>query len=262
VLLVHGRLDNAGSFTRLIRYLPMGLFYYVCIDLPGHGWSTHFPSWMLLDIMTYAQALHFILEALQWKTCIYMGHSMGGQMGLIYSTFQPHRFKKIIAFDAFLMEITDTVTEISKYFKNAFTLSIHNIEPKSYTKEEIWYALKNFRISATLNSEAADALFERAVTEVNGKYIYNRDIRLKNHPFTFMNTELCNNFNRKITIPVYLIAASLGFTKIKDVYPIFIPKTFHIIDVDGNHDVHNNNPEKVAPFVCRILSNEYSISKL
>ncbi|XP_018343424.1 PREDICTED: serine hydrolase-like protein isoform X3 [Trachymyrmex septentrionalis] len=82
VLAVHGRLDNAGTFTRLMKYLPKELFYYVCIDLPGHGWSSHFPSWTILDIMDYAHALYFVLEALQWKTFIYLGHSLGAQIGL------------------------------------------------------------------------------------------------------------------------------------------------------------------------------------
>ncbi|XP_018368995.1 PREDICTED: serine hydrolase-like protein isoform X3 [Trachymyrmex cornetzi] len=82
VLAVHGRLDNAGTFTRLMKYLPKELFYYVCIDLPGHGWSSHFPSWMILDVMDYAHALYFILEVLQWKTFIYLGHSLGAQIEL------------------------------------------------------------------------------------------------------------------------------------------------------------------------------------
>ncbi|XP_012222357.1 serine hydrolase-like protein [Linepithema humile] len=268
VLLLHGRMDNAGTFTRLIRHLPIGLFYYVCIDLPGHGRSSHFPSWMLLDIMTYVQTLRFILEALQWETCIFMGHSMGGQIGLIYSTFQPHRFKKIICFDGFLMELKNT-PEIRKYFKNAFTLSIQfnsNIKPKSYTREEILRALTTLRVAA-LSPEAADAMFDRAVTEVNGRYIYNRDIRLKNYPFTFMNVELFNYFNRKISVPVYLFSASSGFaTSSPNAFTAACdaidPKMLHVINIEGNHDVHNNNPEKIAPILCKILNNEYSTSKL
>lgn len=264
VLLVHGRLDNAGSYSRLMRHLPMDLFYYVCVDLPGHGLSTPFPSWMLLDIMNYVQALHFILEALQWKTCIFMGHSMGGQMGLMYSALQPHRFKKIILFDAVLKETND-MPNILDYFKIAFNLSIQansNIKPKSYTKEEILHALKNLRL-ATLNSEAADAMFERAVTEVNEKYIYNRDIRLKNHPFTFMNAELFNYFNHKISVPVYLFVASHGLIVTKRARKVTSdPKILHVINVDGNHDVHNNDPEQLAPHICKILNNEYRTSKL
>lgn len=268
VIFLHGRMDNAGAFTRLMRYLPMGHFYYVLLDLPGHGWSTHFPSWITLDVFTYVQAFHFILEALQWKTCIFIGHSMGAQIGLIYSIFMPNRIKKVIAFDGLLMEIN--VLETTEYFQTACTLAIENsknMKPKLYTKEEVFYALQNFRYAGPLNSEATEALFERAVTEVNGKYIYNRDIRLKNRIFIHLNTDLFNHFNRKIKVPVYLFKASDGLELMyRDSFnaacAAFSPGILHVININGNHEFHNNNPERVAPFLCKILNNEYNTSKL
>lgn len=268
VLLVHGRQDNAGSFNRLMKYLPMGFFYYVCIDLPGHGWSSHFPSWIMLNIMDYAHVMHFILEALQWKTCIYIGHSLGAQIGLIFSIFQPHRIEKIISFDAFIMRKADDFSTFVTYFENASAFSIkasNNIEPISYTKEEVLHALKNLRLGA-LNSEAADALFERAVTKVNRKYVYNRDIRLKNIAM-FANMDQMIEMNRRLTVPIYVFVPSNGLIKKNEVLFTSIVKTLNpktilkVINIDGNHDFHNNDPQKVAPFVYKILTSNNS-SKL
>ncbi|XP_011707778.1 PREDICTED: serine hydrolase-like protein [Wasmannia auropunctata] len=261
VLVVHGRLDNAGSFTRLMQYLPKELFYYVCIDLPGHGWSSHFPPWMVLDSMDYAHALYFILEALQWKTCIYIGHSMGAQIAILFSILQPNRIEKLIAIDGILVK-PEFIKEFTTYLEIASASSVKayhkNEEPSSFTKEEILHALKNMRFGA-LNSEAADAMFDRAVTKVNGKYIYNRDIRLKNNPFTYMNTKEFKKINNTISIPIHLIAPSQGvfFPFIKDpALEILKGKTLlDVIIVNGNHDVHNNNPENIAPFICKILNN-------
>jgi len=39
---MHGYMDNAGTFDRLIPLLP-DQFYVVAIDLPGHGFSSHVP---------------------------------------------------------------------------------------------------------------------------------------------------------------------------------------------------------------------------
>ncbi|XP_050445299.1 serine hydrolase-like protein [Cataglyphis hispanica] len=266
VLLVHGNQDNAGSYNRLMKYLPMGFFYYVCIDLPGHGWSSHFPSWLMLDVINYAHAMHFILEALQWKTCIYIGHSMGAHIGLIFSIFQPHRIKKIISFDGFIMRHADDLGTFVTYFEKASALSIkasNNIEPISYTKEEVLYALKNLRFAA-LNSEAADALFERAVTEVNRKYVYNRDIRLKNYSM-FINMDQIIEINRRLTVPIYVFVASKGCIN-EDTFTLMVktmnPKTIlKVINIDGNHDFHNNDPQNVAPFLYKILTSNNS-SKL
>lgn len=36
VLVAHGLTENAGSFDRLIPLLPKE-FFYVVVDLPGHG---------------------------------------------------------------------------------------------------------------------------------------------------------------------------------------------------------------------------------
>ncbi|XP_018343423.1 PREDICTED: serine hydrolase-like protein isoform X2 [Trachymyrmex septentrionalis] len=220
--------------------------------------------------MDYAHALYFVLEALQWKTFIYLGHSLGAQIGIIFSVFHPNRIEKLISFDGILLNPTNN--EFTTYFKNASAFSVKAYHEEkslsSFTKEEILHALKTLRIGV-LNSEAADALFERAVTEVNGKYIYNRDIRLKNHPFSFMQTKECQKFNSIVSVPIYLCIPSHGiiFPHNKLIMLVLgamranYKKIIEVIQVDGNHDVHNNNPEKVAPFVCKILNNDYS-SKL
>jgi alpha-beta hydrolase superfamily lysophospholipase len=50
---VHGLLDNAGSFEPLVQLLPPG-HVLTCLDLPGHGRSSHLPpgtNYHLLDTL-------------------------------------------------------------------------------------------------------------------------------------------------------------------------------------------------------------------
>lgn len=269
VLLLHGRLDNAGSFTRLMKYLPKELFYYVCIDLPGHGRSSPFPPWMLLDFLSYAHALFFILEALQWKTCICMGHSVGAQIALFFTVLHPNKFTKLILLDGILMStpIKEFIKDITAFLTEAVTASLkvcYNEKSRAFTKDELLHVLKTKRMSF-LNSEAAEALFERAATKVNEKYLYTSDARLKVHPFTYFTLDQFQKFSEKLSIPIYLVIASHGLIGPYKGYSSAIIEMMKrstmltIMHVDGNHDVHNNNPEKVAPFVCEILNN---ISKL
>lgn len=268
VLMVHGRLDNAGSFTRLMKYLPIDNYYYVCIDLPGHGRSSPFPSWQMINILNYAYVLHFILEALQWKTCIYIGHSMGVQLAILFTTLQPHRIKKIIAIDGFVPEFIKEDGFITN-FKEMFELSIksitNSIELPFYTKEKVLYTLQHMRY-AYLNSDAANALFERGVIEVNGKYRYTTDIRLKIQCFSLMSLNQVLEIAREISIPICLILPTNGWLNNDyDMYKIIQsmnPKNrFEVNYVDGNHDCHNNNPERVAPIIYKFLNNDNS-SKL
>ncbi|KAL6265294.1 hypothetical protein P5V15_002074 [Pogonomyrmex californicus] len=268
VLLTHGREDNAGTFTRLMKYLPMDLFYYVCVDLPGHGWSSHFPSWMIIDAIDYCYTLYFILEALQWKSCIYIGHSLGGQIGLIFSIFQPNRIEKLITIDGILMNPYLRHDDIAQYFKKASVLSnkiTRNEKAATHTKEEILHIYKTKRLGA-LNSEAVMALFERGVTEINGRYKFNRDIRIKNSPFSFFSTEICQQFNNMLSVPTYVFVSSHGIITPYKEYPSILEimkakVKLEVIEINGNHDVHNNNPERIAPFIQKILNTENS-SKL
>ena len=39
---MHGWLDNCGSFDRLLPYFPKNQ-RVICIDIPGHGLSSHYP---------------------------------------------------------------------------------------------------------------------------------------------------------------------------------------------------------------------------
>ncbi|XP_036146590.1 serine hydrolase-like protein [Monomorium pharaonis] len=272
ILVLHGIEDNAGAFTRLMKYLPKKSFYYVCVDLPGHGWSSSFPSWMMIDWMDYAHSLYFILDALQWKTCTVLGHSLGGQTALMFSIFQPDRFEKIISIDGLLM-MPRLVKDLVTYFQTASALSVKdyrekfNKKPSLFTKEEILHSLTSKRYTP-LNYEAANAIFERTVTEENGKYIHNRDVRLKNHPFSWMLMDESIKLSERLPmIPIYVFVASHGVCapfkeECELILDIMKAKTMlEVIYVDGNHDVHNNDPEKVAPFICKILNSSNS-SKL
>lgn len=43
ILALHGRQDNAGTFDALIPLLPK-YCSFLCLDLPGHGFSSHYPT--------------------------------------------------------------------------------------------------------------------------------------------------------------------------------------------------------------------------
>ena len=63
--------------------------FFLSTDLPGHGFSSHFPqgvSYHYLDGLQYIRrvARHFNLEKFSL-----IGHSMGGGMSLMYSVTHP-----------------------------------------------------------------------------------------------------------------------------------------------------------------------------
>nr|XP_012140344.1 PREDICTED: serine hydrolase-like protein [Megachile rotundata]XP_012140345.1 PREDICTED: serine hydrolase-like protein [Megachile rotundata] len=258
ILMVHGILDNAGTFDRLLELLPRK-YQYVCIDLPGHGLSSPFAPGVALHFFDYVHSITYVLDALNWKTCIYIGHSFGAHIGTYFSILYPGRLEKVIALDGTSpIPIKDPVSHVQRMYNfNSYAKDTGTL----YTKDEILYALK-FRRQETLKTEAAEALFKRAVTKVNDLYKYNRDVRLRHFVRPIFTFDQHKEFLIKLSTPLLLIMADNShqsmatFKLVEQFEKICDENQFTVVVVKGNHDVHNNYPERVAPHICKFLSNQ------
>ena len=75
VLCLHGWLDNAASFLPLAaRFEGCDL---VALDLPGHGHSDHRHPSARYHFIDYLFDVDAALDALGWKDCHVLGHSLG-----------------------------------------------------------------------------------------------------------------------------------------------------------------------------------------
>ncbi|XP_043277702.1 serine hydrolase-like protein [Venturia canescens] len=258
-LLVHGTLDNAGAFDRLLLLLPNN-FYYVVVDLPGHGYSSPFPSGTLLGFFDYVLAIRLILDKLQWQNCIYVGHSFGAQLGLLTSILYPGRITKIACLDG-LIPVPIRPKDIAKRIKMLHEIvirSISNDKAPLYTEDEMLYALK-FRRNFALTSEAAQALLERGRIKVGNLFKFSRDYRLREFVNPLLDLKHYQELFKNLKIPVLLIYAEWSWLdKSYTNEDIIDAKTmlganFTLVEVSGNHDVHNNNPEIIAPHLRKFM---------
>lgn len=263
VLVTHGIFDNLGTFDRLIPLLPDDI-HYVCIDLPGHGLSSHFPPGNAIHYLDYIFLIPKILDQLGWRDCIYMGHSLGAQLGTFASILFPQRIQKLILIDGALPFVVRN-KDLVPFMRGIFESSIEEETPKLFTKDEMMYALRCKRQNA-LNTEAAEAMFPRAVTQVEGGlYKLNRDRRMKYLRPTLNLKQyiaMVQNFNK----PTLVLLAKGGLERpimrniINTVENIVNNSTnnefSHIkaVYINGNHDMHNNNPELVAPHIVEFLN--------
>lgn len=269
VLVVHGIMDNAGSFNRLIPLLP-DRFYYLCIDLPGHGLSSHFPAGIPLDFFNYTLCIELIVQSLGWKEFIYLSHSLGGIIGSFYLALYPGRIKKMIALDLGLPSDYSgdrLVARVQDLQKNALEI-YRDKSIRLHSYDDVIYALKYKRMHC-LNDSAAEALFERAVTKIDDKYKYNRDARLKMTVRPIFSLEQYLNFYSRINVPFLFIITSIHVNTVPKMVGIeegigLLKKIkslkFHI--VEGNHDVHNNHPERVSTIITNFLDTQIIPSKL
>lgn len=81
IIALHGWLDNAATFDRLIPLLPQKVAIF-SIDLPGHGRSSHFPKGIHYYIYwDYIPVIRRIIKHFGWQMVTILGHSMGGGIG-------------------------------------------------------------------------------------------------------------------------------------------------------------------------------------
>lgn len=266
VLVTHGRLDNAGAFDRLIPYLPNS-FYYICVDLPGHGKSSHFPKYLPIYTINYVLVYKLLAQFFKRQRYIIMGHSYGGQIGFLFAQLYPHLVKKLIMLDTLHMYPV-AVNEYKHYLIDSFNNSISLIEklksgkPPTYTYQEALNKLLNGREGTPLTVEAATALLQRGVEPTeDGKYTFTFDQRMKSfinpeHDFRYIIETLKED---PVTCPILIIFGEHSFTK-NHMEPLVNElkkwNNVSIEYVDGYHDIHNNNPDIVGPLVTKFLITE------
>lgn len=86
LVFIHGFCEDASLWNDFI--LPFTAQYQVItIDLPGFGNSTPQPE---CSIDNYAAAVKMVLDTLNLKSCLLIGHSMGGYTALAFAEKYPN----------------------------------------------------------------------------------------------------------------------------------------------------------------------------
>lgn len=266
VLMVHGTADNLGTFDNLLPFLSNG-FYYICMDLPGHGRSSHFPPHLPIHSTDYAIAIKLVVEHFKKETFFYIGHSLGGQVGYLFAQLYPQYIKKFISLDAMPQFFPIEPAMLMKYLRNRMEKNIALQEKlakgtqPTYTYEEILdkFCKDRYR-GETLTKEAAEPLLKRCLESTgDGKYYLTTDQRPKAQidPENDTRYKILSMENDPVTCPILIVYAKhntyprkkyvdivKACTKFKNVTTVYI---------DGMHDVHNKNPESVAKYVNTFL---------
>lgn len=137
VLVLHGWMDNAGSFDNIIPKLKLETgqdFYFVALDFPGHGRSSQLPPGAAYSDLGLVAEVRRCMLQLGWgypdsgpengdaspdfvarvsptlkrrskaekakkRQFTIMGHSLGGGIGLFYASLYPDEIDEIVLLD-------------------------------------------------------------------------------------------------------------------------------------------------------------------
>lgn len=265
VLLIHGIFDNAGSFDYLISMLPK-CYFYVCIDLPSHGKSTHFQKGVLGNFLNFVVAIKYVVDYFKWKKLYYVGHSFGGQIGLYMTSIYPNLILKFIIIDSLppkFMKIPETLKNLRELFDEHMELinKLQKSKPPQYTYNEALEKMISIRRTNMLPEHAA-FLAQRTLIRTDDHFIFSNDPQLRLLPYPLFSVEQVKDIITGIVCPTLIIFTTDSIYNIdlhkneKVINVYFNMKNVRYHSVKGNHDVHMMSPEVVAPVISDFLNEE------
>lgn len=271
VLLLHGIQDNAGTFDLLIPHLPRA-YYYVCVDLPGHGYSSRMPKGTRLDFMDYVLSVNRVVRQLKWERFILIAHSLGGQLSQYYAAIYPEQVVKLVVLDAYgpsSIPLEEYLPYVRKMHDQVIKMEakILDSEPPSYTHDMALQKMIDNRRSL-ISKQAAEKLVPRNIKQGKNGVYFSPDQRLK----------------LAVTLPIPHHQHMLNYSKIKSPFLLIITKAFYdflglddpeqekhtfiaafkknpafeISVVEGHHDVHSMEPQLIGPIISSFMLRQQS----
>lgn len=200
-----------------------------------------------------------------WKQVSLIAHSMGALVAFMYASIFPERVDLVCALDTLKpvnLPPVDAAYVCSTRLKKLY--SFNNSLPPAYSYEEIKKRIYEGSLKS-LHWDKVELLMKRGVKSCgNNKFQLNRDIRIKYINPLFIQEEICLQYIKQIQAaylfiktndniyeePVEIFNESLAqFRKYN--------QRFEMVQVNGTHHVHLNNPTTIASKISEFLTKFY-----
>lgn len=273
VLCLHGWADNCGTFNKLIPLLPKEC-RYVAVDLAGHGFSSHRPPGVFYAFPSYVADVCRVVSALQWDRFSIIGHSMGGNVAGMYSALYPEMVDAVVLLDSFGFLPTD-MKELPTIIRQGidellqFEKKSGERKEKVYTYEEA--AKRLSEANPSLSEESVNILLERGLVKMDGGFMFSRDFRINLKNIARISLEQSLEMLSRIQANILVIMVEGGLQKMfteaqqkikaSAVLQSYKDQNHKVVTVSGDHHIHLNNPEAVAPLVVDFLNSSASMLK-
>lgn len=250
-LMMHGWLDNAASFDLLAPFLPE--LDLVAIDFPGHGLSSHKPASCFFHILDLVIESFKVLRALNWDSCIIIGHSLGAAVGSLMAGTSPQRVSKLILIDG-LGSLTTHAESAPEQLQN-YIEQHSDQSSKVPVYSCIEKAMTARKQASQINDNGIKVLVERGIKPVEGGYTWRSDPRLLKPTPLYLTEEQNNAFLKRITAPTLVIRPEPGYAFDPEIMQrrLAAIQNLRLEKLSGGHHIHLDDPASVAKVIHRFL---------
>lgn len=254
MLCLHGWLDNAATFDRLLPLL--GGRRFVALDLPGHGRSAHRGPGATYGFLDTAAEVAMAVHALGWTRYGLLGHSLGANIAATLAGTHPDRVDALVCIEG-LGPLSEHARHAPARFAKSIADQIDKADRKPVVHTSIDDAIARLAASfARLSPDAARVLCTRGLVEVEGGVTWRTDPRLRWSSRARLVEEQVLAFLGAVKCKALLVRASQGLPLDPSELQARLSTVegWRIVDVEGTHHVHLETPERVAPIVAQFLA--------
>lgn len=246
IVLLHGLVSSSYSFRYLMPLI--GKKYPVlAIDLPGFGKSEKSKTF-IYSFESYAKLIFRLLQMMQVKNVIAVGHSMGGQVALYMAKNYPDHVKKLV-----LLSSSGYLKRVKKHYLYASYL------PFSSRVLRWWFQKRDYKdalLHVVYNKNAVD---DYAVLEYTKPFqdegFYDALIRLMRHREGDLTAEQLKEIKQP---------ALLFWGKEDEIVPLRIgkkldhdlPQSELVVYEQTGHLVPEERPQEVAQKMLEFLEDQ------
>ena len=237
VIALHGWLDNANSFDQMLPYLTD--MHVIAIDMAGHSQSGDRSEDSGYDIWQDIGDVLAVSEQMNWDRFALLGHSRGAIVSALVAGTFPKLVSHCILIDSYF-PIPNKPANAAGQLAKAITdrKRFQTIKPSAFNSfdDAVKARVNGF---VPLQKQAATILAERGVVEVDGKFSWRNDQRLKSSSMLTFTKEQCESFFTAIKCPIMLIQAESGLLQgpIQPQLKQWAPH-IEVLSMAGSHHLH------------------------
>ncbi|KAL3274282.1 hypothetical protein HHI36_015687 [Cryptolaemus montrouzieri] len=266
ILAIHGWQDNSGTFDTLAPLLRDRGLSIFCIDLPGHGFSSHLSPGQFYYL--FWDGVHFIrriVKYFSWSKITLIGHSLGGAISFLYAGIYEQDVEKYISID--IAGPTVLHVEILKNIQQKAVDSIfkyENLNPNNqprYSYEEMVDLVLDAH-KGSLTRKSSEIMLRRGMVPDEEKpncYKLTRDPRLKFSFLAAFTRDQVLDYASRTRCKVLNIRAVPGYPFDDVLYEDVLNCLAKNADltrvrVSGTHHLHLNDPESIIEHIYKFLT--------
>jgi len=255
LLMVHGWLDNAASFTKLIGLLDD--FYVIAIDLPGHGKSSHRSADAHYHLLDYVHDLHCLVHAQGWTHFSIVGHSLGGIISSMYCAIFPEVVRSFVCIES-AGPLTEPESTSIEQLRKAIISRIDANEKSIRHPKDLNSIVQARQKISDLSAENAMIILHRNITfdEQSAAIEWSTDKRLRTISSLRLTQTQAESLMQGIQCPIHFVLGSRGFNKVNDLIAqrkaLF--KDAKLTVLDGGHHVHMEAENVISEIIVQHCS--------